>query len=127
MTIDRGSASVWTVGGMAVLLTVTTLLVWFGAAVETRHHAQSAADLAALAAAGAAVAGETTACGLARWVTDRMGVTLSSCRLNGWDARVEVAARPPGVLAGFGSAHVRSRAGPVDEANYASRAVVSAR
>jgi len=127
MTIDRGSASVWTVGGMAVLLTVTTLLVWFGAAVETRHHAQSAADLAALAAAGAAVTGETKACGLAEWVTDRMGVTLRSCRLNGWDARVEVAARPPGVLAGFGSAHVRSRAGPVNEVDYASRAVVSAR
>ena len=127
MTTDRGSASVLTVGGMTVLLTATTLFVWVGVAVDTRHHAQSAADLAALAAAGAALTGETEACGLAKWVTDRMGVTLSSCRLNGWDARVEVAARPPGVLAGFGSAHARSRAGPVDEADHASRAVVSAR
>jgi secretion/DNA translocation related TadE-like protein len=127
VTIDRGSASVWTVGGMAVLLTVTTVFVWFGAAVKTRHHAQSAADLAALAAAGAAITGETAACGLAKWVTDRMGVALSSCTVNGWDARVEVTARPPGVLAGFGSTHARSRAGPVEEVDYSSRAVVSAR
>ncbi len=127
MTVDRGSASVLTVGGMAVLLTVTMLLVWVGAAIEARHRAQSAADLAALAAAGAAITGETDACGLAKWVTDQMGATLSSCRLNGGDARVEVAVRPPGVLAGFGSAHARSRAGPVNEADYASRAVVSAR
>jgi secretion/DNA translocation related TadE-like protein len=127
VTTDRGSASVSTVGGMAVLLTVTTVLVWSGAAIKTRHHAQSAADLAALAAAGAAITGETTACGLAKWVTDRMSVTLRSCTVNGWDARVEVTARPPGVLAGFGSTHARSRAGPVEEVNYPSRAVVSAR
>ncbi len=112
---DRGSATVWTVGGIAAVLTVMTVMLWFCAAVATRHRAASAADLAALAAAGAAAAGERQACEQARWVTDQMVVELRSCRLVGWDALVEVAAVPPGVLSDFGSAEARARAGPVDE------------
>jgi len=88
--------------------------LWFTAAVVARHQAESAADLAALAAAGTAVAGERHACGEARWVAEQMGVELRSCRLSGWDALVEVAASPPGVLGQFGAAVARARAGPVE-------------
>jgi len=42
-----------------------------------------------------------------------MGVALRSCRLSGWDALVEVAAKPPVVLGEFGPAVARARAGPV--------------
>ncbi len=124
---DRGAATVWTAGAVAALLAVTTLVVWLGAAAATRHRAAGAADLAALAAAGAAVEGERVACGKARWVTDRMGVVLHVCRLNGADALVEVVAQPPGVLAGFGPAEARARAGPVVERGDASRTVVFGR
>lgn len=124
---DRGAASVWTVGGIAAVLAVMTLVVWFGSAVVTRHRAASAADLAALAAAGAAGAGEERACAKARWVTQRMKVELRSCRLRGWDALVEVTAEPSGVLAGFGSAEARARAGPVESGAHASSTVVRAR
>jgi len=124
---DRGSATVWTVGGIAVVLTVMTVMLWFGAAVATRHRAASAADLAALAAAGAAPAGERQACEQARWVTDQMAVELRSCRLAGWDALVEVVAVPPGVLGNFGSAEARARAGPVDGGGDASSTVVHTR
>ncbi|MGH3761302.1 Rv3654c family TadE-like protein [Actinophytocola sp.] len=112
---DRGAATVWAAGAIAALLAITTLVVWLGAAAATRHRATSAADMAALAAAGVAVEGERVACGKARWVTDRMEVGLRSCGLDGSEARVEVVAEPPGVLAGFGPAEARARAGPVVE------------
>lgn len=108
-------------------MTVTAGILWFGAAVVTRHRAAGAADLAAIAAAGAVVDGERQACGRARWVADQMAVVLRSCRLSGWDALVEVVAVPPGVLGEFGSAEARARAGPVHDATDASSTVVHTR
>ncbi|MPZ82059.1 MAG: hypothetical protein GEV28_17360 [Actinophytocola sp.] len=112
---DRGAATVWAAGAIAALLVVSMLVVSIGAAAATRHRAEGAADLAALAAAGAAVEGERAACGKARWVTDRMRVQLQGCRLDGWDALIEVVAVPSGVLDGFGPAKARARAGPVEQ------------
>jgi secretion/DNA translocation related TadE-like protein len=112
---------------MAVVLVVMTGALWFGSAVITRHRAEGAADLAALAAAATAVRGERSACGEARWVAEGMGASVRSCRLSGWDALVEVVAVPPGVLGHFGSAEARARAGPVSDAAYASSTVVPAR
>lgn len=124
---DHGAATVWTAGAIAGLLAVTTLVVGLGAAAATRHTAASAADLAALAAAGAVVDGERVACGKARWVTDRMSVELHRCRVDGSQARIEVVAQPPGVLAGFSPAEARARAGPAVEPRNASRTVVFGR
>jgi len=124
---DRGAATVWTVGGIAAVLAITILLVGFGAAVVTRHRAASAADLAALAAASRAAGGERQACGRARWVSERMGAHLAECRLDGWDALVEVTAEPPIVLGDFGPAHARARAGPVDGPFRPGRTVVHER
>jgi secretion/DNA translocation related TadE-like protein len=98
------------VGGLAVLMVVTAGVLWFCAAVVTRHRAESAADLAALAAAVVAVQGEQRACAEARWVAERMDTVLRSCRLSGWDALVDVEA----AFEGFGSAAARARAGPVE-------------
>lgn len=92
---------------------VASFGMWFGAAVVTRHRVESAADLAALAAASRAVAGEERACAEARWVAERMGAVLLACRLSEWDARVELVDAPSGVLGQFGSAGARARAGPV--------------
>lgn len=107
---ERGAATVWVVGGLAVLMVVVTGVWWFGAAVVTRHRAEGAADLAALAAAVIAAEGEERACAEARWVVEQMDAVLRSCRLSGWDALVEVDA----AFAPFGSAAARARAGPVD-------------
>lgn len=104
----------WTLGGIGAVAAVLSGLLLFAAAVVTRHRAESAADLAALAAAGAAVAGEEQACAEARWVTEQMGVDLRSCRLSGWNAQVEVTAAPPAALSLFGPAAARARAGPVE-------------
>jgi secretion/DNA translocation related TadE-like protein len=111
---DRGSVTVWAAGVVAAMVVVLMWLLWFTSAVVVRHRAASAADLAALAAASRAVAGERRACDEARWVTGQMGVELRSCRLSGWDALVEVVATPSGVLSHFRPATARARAGPVE-------------
>lgn len=113
MNRDHGSASVWVAGGLAALLVLVSLIIGVGAAAVTRHRAASAADLAALAAAAHASSGQEQACARARWVAHQMRVQLTGCRLRGWDAVVEVAARPPDLLVGFGSASAHARAGPV--------------
>ncbi len=107
---DRGAASVWVVGGIAVLMAVMLGVLWFGTAVVARHQAEGAADLGALAAAATVADGERAACAEARWVVVQMGGVLVSCRLSGWDALVEVAVS----FAPFGSAAGRARAGPVE-------------
>ncbi|MYX43203.1 hypothetical protein GTW59_19350, partial [Streptomyces sp. SID89] len=48
---DRGSATVWSVGAIALLCVVFGAGLALGQAAVTRHRAAGAADLAALAAA----------------------------------------------------------------------------
>ena len=110
---DRGVATVWAAGAVAVLMSMAVFGLHLGTAMVARHHVESAADLAALAGAGMAVAGERYACTQARRVTDRMRVQLLSCRTQGWDVLVEVGTRPAGWLGDLGAATGRARAGPV--------------
>jgi secretion/DNA translocation related TadE-like protein len=110
---DRGVATVWAAGAIAVLMSVAVFGLYLGAAMVARHQAESAADLAALAGAATVVAGERYACAQARRVTDRMRVQLVSCRMQEWDVLVDVAARPAGWVGGLGAATGRARAGPV--------------
>lgn len=110
---DRGVATVWAAGVIAVLMSLTVFGLHLGGVILARHHAQSAADLAALAGAGSAVAGERQACSRARVVTDRMRVRLVACSARGWEVLVQVAARPGGPLGSLGQATGQARAGPV--------------
>jgi secretion/DNA translocation related TadE-like protein len=110
---DRGSATLWAAGGIAVLFLVTAVVLATGSVVQTHHRVAAAADLASLAAAAHAPEGEAAACGRARWVAGRMGVGVTSCRLSGWDVLVEVSAPLPGELSRFGAVAARSMAGPV--------------
>jgi secretion/DNA translocation related TadE-like protein len=113
MSDDRGSATIWAVSAVAVLLAVTMLVLQLAAAVSTRHRAEAAADLAALAAAAHAVQGPDSACALASTVTEGMDAELVRCELDGWDAVVEVTVAGPASLSGLGSGRGRARAGPV--------------
>ncbi|MDQ7808138.1 flp pilus-assembly TadE/G-like family protein [Amycolatopsis sp. A133] len=108
---DRGAATIWTAMAVAALTGITTLALWLGAAVIARHQAESAADLGALAAASHASEGPTQACERARWIADRMGVTLLTCRWQQLDALVEIEARGPS-LAGLPRPSAHARAGP---------------
>jgi secretion/DNA translocation related TadE-like protein len=110
---DRRVATVWAAGAIAVLVSMAVFGVYLGEAAVIRHHAESAADLAALAGAAQVIAGEQYACAQARRVTDRMRVQLVACHTRGWDILVDVAARPAGWLGSLGAATARARAGPV--------------
>jgi secretion/DNA translocation related TadE-like protein len=111
---DGGSATIWSVGGIAALFLAATAVLAMGAVVQTRHRATAAADLAALAAATYAPDGPPAACDRARWVADHMRVRLTSCAVVGWDALVEVTGELPGALQRFGQVTEHSRAGPAD-------------
>jgi secretion/DNA translocation related TadE-like protein len=111
---DSGVATIWTAMAVAALSGVAVLGFWLGAAVVARHRAESAADLGALAAASHAAEGPVQACERARWVADRMRVTLLACRWQRLDAFVEVQAPAPG-LGGMPALSARARAGPTGQ------------
>lgn len=110
---DRGSASILGCSVMAALVAITAMAVHAGAAVVTRHRAQAAADLSALAVASALDRGVTTACGAADRITTRMRVQVRRCEIDGWDAVVEVSASISPLFAGVDAGAV-ARAGPAE-------------
>ncbi|MFF6997891.1 Rv3654c family TadE-like protein [Streptomyces sp. NPDC008313] len=104
---DRGSATVWTVGAIAVLCAVFGAVLAMGHAVVVRHRAAGAADLAALAAADHWMDGGRRACGTAERVARAQGARLVRCAIEG-DVSEVTAASGRGPF----SVEVRSRAGP---------------
>lgn len=75
---DRGSASIWVLAACGLLLLIGTAGVLRSEAVLARHRAESAADLAALAAAGQ-IGISTDVCAAARTTAAANGATLDSC------------------------------------------------
>jgi secretion/DNA translocation related TadE-like protein len=95
---------------VAVLLCVTTGGVYLGAVVVARHRAQSAADLAAVAAAARLPAGAETACAKATTVAHRMRVDVTGCAADDLDVVVTVDVAI--AFGGWGNARAAARAGP---------------
>lgn len=97
---------------MSAMIAVVVMVVHVGSAVGARHQAQSAADLAALAGAGALDAGVVEACESARRLSIRMATTLGECTVEDWDVVVTV--EKPVFLGRFGMADAvaSARAGP---------------
>lgn len=110
---EDGFVTVAVLGLLAVLLAVGTLVTAVGSIAVLRHRAASAADLAALAAAGRPLEGPVAACAAADRVARAHGAALRSCRFEGSDALVEVTLRGTGRLARAGHVVGRARAGPV--------------
>ncbi|MFB7931308.1 Rv3654c family TadE-like protein [Streptomyces sp. NPDC056039] len=104
---DRGSATVWSVGAIAVLCVVFGVVLALGQAVAIRHRAAGGADLAALAAADHWAEGGTAACARAGGVARAQGVRLVRCEVVG-DVSEVMAASGRGPF----TAEVRARAGP---------------
>ena len=80
---DRGSATVWSVGAVAVLCVVFGVVLALGHAVVARHRAAGGADLAALAAADHWAEGTTAACARAERVAGAQGTRLVRCAVVG--------------------------------------------
>ncbi|QER84717.1 flp pilus-assembly TadE/G-like family protein [Streptomyces tendae] len=104
---DQGSASVWSVGAIAVLCVVFGVVLALGHAVVVRHRAAGGADLAALAAADHWVQGAEAACARADRVARAQDARLVRCAMTGEVSDVSVASgRGPFTV------EVRARAGP---------------
>lgn len=110
---DAGVATVWAAVGVTVIVGLLVLVLQFGGAVVSRHRAEAAADLGALAAASHAVHGRDTACARAARVIDRMRGRMTACVLSGWEAFVQVEVDLPVAVGGVRVAAGRARAGPV--------------
>jgi secretion/DNA translocation related TadE-like protein len=109
---DAGSATVLLLAVIAVVLTLTVSGLLLSSAVLASHRARAAADLAALAAAGALLQGEPShaACQAAARVATANDGRMQRCVALGQEVRISVAV-PAGVR-GLGVATARSRAGP---------------
>ncbi|MFC9519236.1 Rv3654c family TadE-like protein [Nocardiaceae bacterium NPDC056970] len=111
---ESGGATVLACFALAALVVVTAALVHLGGVVVSRHRAQAAADLAALAAAYALDGGSESACAAASSITDRMGVELADCSVDGWQVVVSTTASAGSGLLPIGPACAVARAGPVE-------------
>ncbi|WP_073697304.1 Rv3654c family TadE-like protein [Mycobacterium sp. ST-F2] len=112
MREDRGSATVVAVALIAVLAGLLSGAVAVGAAVIGRHRAQSAADLAALAAAGVLASGPGQSCRRAAAVAEAMGSRVGQCSVQRLDVVVDVEVPVRFGRWHLGVAHGRARAGP---------------
>ncbi len=109
---EDGSMSVLAACALTALLVVVIAVLQVGSAVSGRHRAQSAADLAALAAAGALDRGVPDACATADTIAERMGGAVTSCAVEDWDVVVEVSITLPLGRFGVRDAVASARAGP---------------
>jgi secretion/DNA translocation related TadE-like protein len=110
---DRGSASIWVLACSAVVLLVAAAASLRTSAVLARHRAESAADFAALAAAGQ-IGLAADGCGLARSIAAANGGQLVRCRMAlDDDARsgtVDVTVILSVDLPGLGAQHITASA-----------------
>lgn len=111
---EEGGATILGCCAIAVLVVVTAALLHVGSAVAARHRTQSAADLAALAAAVALDRGTVAACDSAATIAERMHTAIESCTVEDWDVIVTVTA--PVYLSSLGVRDARAvaRAGPAE-------------
>jgi len=111
---QRGSATIWTVGLMALVFAVAMAVVFAGMARVARHRAQSAADLSALAAARLAFADPGRSCLRASSLAADNGARITRCSLGeGGVADIEVVMEVSLPLKGTVAITSRARAGPV--------------
>lgn len=97
---------------ICVLIVVAAAGASLGAAVIARHRAQAAADLGALAAAGALTTGPEAACAQAAAIAAAMHTTVAQCRVDDLDVVVTVHADVRLGRWGIGPATAAARAGP---------------
>lgn len=111
---QRGAATILVVSMAGLLLFVGVGLASAAALVVDHRRAQSAADLAALAGAGALGEG-ADGCAAAGVVADRNGAAVVKCAQSGRTVQVEVLVDGPVLLGRSTSLDASARAGPAGE------------
>ncbi len=108
---ERGSVAPFAVACLGLLLLLGAALGVVAAMVHAHRVAQSAADLAALAAARTLGEGGD-ACGAASQVASENGAALASCLVTGAEVRVGVEVDGPRWLGQTADLPAEARAGP---------------
>jgi len=108
---ERGAATLLAVSFLGVLLLVGSALAVVSAMVVAHRTAQSAADLSALAGAGAARRGADP-CAAASAAAARNGARIEGCTVAGREVTVEVVVAGPHWLGQPHDLRARARAGP---------------
>ncbi len=108
---DRGAVTPFVASGLVLTVVVALLVAVVGGALLTQRRAQSAADLAALAAATAVQHGRH-ACLAAASSADRNGADLVDCEVVGDAVTVLVARVAPRMFGRELVVRARARAGP---------------
>nr|WP_281284008.1 Rv3654c family TadE-like protein [Nonomuraea deserti] len=109
---ERGSATLWGVALMGLLMAVAAAFATVGSVRVARHRVSSAADLSALAAAETALVDPEGACLRASNLAARNGVTLTRCEIRNEIADVWTSLSISLPIAGTRTLTGRSRAGP---------------
>jgi secretion/DNA translocation related TadE-like protein len=109
---ERGSATPLVVSCAAVLLLLGCALGVVSAMVRAHRVAQSAADLAALAGAGALGRGGD-ACAVGAGLAQANGARLTGCAVRGREVTLRVVVTGPRWLGQVGDLAAEARAGPV--------------
>ena len=108
---QRGSATLFAVALIGVLVLLGAALGVAGAMVHAHRVAQSAADLAALAGAQAQGRG-ADGCAAAAAVAAANGATVDGCLVDGLDVRLQVTVTGPRWLGQHHDLSAQARAGP---------------
>ncbi|MEO3889138.1 Rv3654c family TadE-like protein [Nonomuraea sp. B5E05] len=108
---ERGSATLWGVALMGLLMAVATAFATVGSVRVAGHRVSSAADLSALAAAEMALADPEGACLRASAIAARNGVKLARCEIRNEIADVWTSLSISLPIAGTRTLTGRSRAG----------------
>ncbi|MEV4290043.1 Rv3654c family TadE-like protein [Nonomuraea bangladeshensis] len=109
---ERGSATLWGVALMGLLMAVVTAFATAGTARVARHRVNDAADLSALAAARLALLDPQEACARAGALAADNGVEMTRCEISGEVADVWTALSISLPVVGTGTVRGRARAGP---------------
>lgn len=110
---EVGSATVHGIALIGLLTVVALICVCAASIFATNRKSQSAADLSALAGAGAVGAGRD-GCAAAHQVASRNQAAVTSCRVDGWVVSVAVQMPTPRLFGTTYQMRARARAGPVD-------------
>jgi secretion/DNA translocation related TadE-like protein len=108
---DTGASTVHAVSVTVLLVVVTLVLVQAASLVQMRHRVAAAADLAALAASRASVAGDD-GCRAGAAVARRNGARLVACRMDFDVATVTARASSPAWWGGRWASEQKARAAP---------------
>ncbi|MFI6742140.1 Rv3654c family TadE-like protein [Nonomuraea sp. NPDC050451] len=113
---EKGSATLWGVAFMGLLMAVATAFATLGSVRVARHRVNSAADLSALAAAKLAIINPEAACARAATLASQNGVKLTQCKITDEIADVWTSLSISLPILGPRTLTARSRAGPVERA-----------